>query len=157
MISSLKRQGLYEVSIGLGKESYEYENDWIIDGGRAYGTICEAFSPSLHYLIDSGEYPKDLQTKLDRTFGKHNEDHNGNLDITQYDKIYYSKFSSSTLFDEVVQYEEEVESSPWSIRIEENLIGVTPSPASMKFYEISDISSSHIYDPKEDIRIYVTE
>ena len=27
MISSLKRQGLYEVSIGLGKYSYEYEND----------------------------------------------------------------------------------------------------------------------------------
>ena len=26
MISSLKRQGLYEVSIGLGKEYYEYEN-----------------------------------------------------------------------------------------------------------------------------------
>ena len=27
MISSLKRQDLYEVSIGLGKESYENEND----------------------------------------------------------------------------------------------------------------------------------
>ena len=27
MISSLKRQGLYEVSIGLGRESYKYENE----------------------------------------------------------------------------------------------------------------------------------
>ena len=27
MIASLKRQGLYEVSIRLGKDSYEYEND----------------------------------------------------------------------------------------------------------------------------------
>ena len=27
MISSIKRQGLYEVFIGLGKESYEDEND----------------------------------------------------------------------------------------------------------------------------------
>ena len=27
MIASLKRQGLYEVSIELGKESYKYEND----------------------------------------------------------------------------------------------------------------------------------
>ena len=51
MIASLKRQGLYEVSIGLGKEYHEYENDWLNDGDRAYGTICEAFSPSLCYLI----------------------------------------------------------------------------------------------------------
>ena len=27
MIASLKRQGLYEVCMGLGKESYEYEKD----------------------------------------------------------------------------------------------------------------------------------
>ena len=27
MISSIKRQGLYEVSIKIGKEYYEYEND----------------------------------------------------------------------------------------------------------------------------------
>ena len=31
MIAYLKRQGLYEVSIGLGKESYEYKNDWLND------------------------------------------------------------------------------------------------------------------------------
>ena len=30
MIASLKRQGLYEVSMGLGKESYEYEKDQIM-------------------------------------------------------------------------------------------------------------------------------
>ena len=35
MISSLKRQGLYEVSIGIDKESYEDENDWINDGDRS--------------------------------------------------------------------------------------------------------------------------
>ena len=40
MIASLKRQGLYEVSIGLGKESYEYENDLLNDGDRDFGTIC---------------------------------------------------------------------------------------------------------------------
>ena len=44
MIASLKRQGLYEVSMGLGKESYEYEKDWINDGDRAYGEICGTFS-----------------------------------------------------------------------------------------------------------------
>ena len=84
MISSMKRQGLNEVSMGLGEESYEYENDWINDGDRAYGTICMDFwrSPSLHYLIDSVEYPKDPWTELDRTFGKHNDDHYSTFEIT---------------------------------------------------------------------------
>ena len=53
MIASLKRQGLYEVSMGLGKESYEYEKYWINDGDRAYGSICGTFSRSfLIYLIE---------------------------------------------------------------------------------------------------------
>ena len=60
MIASLKRQGLYEVSMGLGKESYEYEKEWLNDSDRAFGTICLALSPSLHYLVKSAKYPKDL-------------------------------------------------------------------------------------------------
>ena len=75
MISSLKRQDLYEVSIGIGKESYEDENEWLNDGGRAFGRICLTFSPSSVYLNDYAEYPKDISTELDRTFGKNNEDH----------------------------------------------------------------------------------
>ena len=51
--ASLKRQGLYEVSIGLGKESYENENDWMNDVDRYFGAICLALSPSLRYLIGS--------------------------------------------------------------------------------------------------------
>ena len=60
MIASLKRRGLYEVSIGLGKESYENDNDWLNDGDRYFGAICLAPSPNLRYLIGSAEYPKDL-------------------------------------------------------------------------------------------------
>ena len=60
MISSLKRQDIYEVSIGIGKESYEDENDWLNYGDRDFGTICLALSPILRYLIDFVEYPKDL-------------------------------------------------------------------------------------------------
>ena len=56
MIASLKRQGLYEVSIGIGKESYEYGNDWLNDGDRAYGAICGTFSPSL--VIELIEFAK---------------------------------------------------------------------------------------------------
>ena len=75
---------LYELSIGLGKECYEYENDWLNDGDRAsaFGKIYLAFSPSLRYLIDYAEYPMDLWTELDRTFGKHNVDHYSNLEST---------------------------------------------------------------------------
>ena len=106
MISSLKRQDLYEVSIGIGKEYYEYENHWINDGDRAFGMICMAFSPSLCYLIDFVEYPKDLLTELDRTFGKNNEDHYRNFERTaSTTRILYSKVSTSILSSEVVQDE----------------------------------------------------
>ena len=102
MIASLKWQGFYEVSIGLGKESYEDENEWLNDHDRAFGTICFTFSPSLCYLIDSAEYPKDLWTKLDRKFGKHNEDNYRNLESTpSTTRVLYSKFSASTLSNDV--------------------------------------------------------
>ena len=108
MIASLKRQGLYEVSIGLGKKSYENDNDWLNDGDRAFGAIGLALSPILYYLIGSIEYPKDLWTKLERTFGKNNEDHNRNLEIkTKTKRFIYSKLSASTPYDEFVQDEEE--------------------------------------------------
>ena len=51
MISYLKRQGLYDLSIGIGKESYKYENDWLNDGDKAFAKLCLAFSPILRYLI----------------------------------------------------------------------------------------------------------
>ena len=107
MIASLKRQGLYEVSMGLGKESYEYENDLLNYGDRYYGTICMAFwrSPSLRYLNDFAESPKNIWTKLDRTFGKHNEDYYINLESTfRTTRVLYSKFLAFTLSNEVVQY-----------------------------------------------------
>ena len=44
MIAYLKRQGIYDVSVVLGKESYEDENDWINDGDRYFGTICHGKS-----------------------------------------------------------------------------------------------------------------
>ena len=61
MIASLKRQGIYEVSMGLGKYSHEYEKYQLNDGDRAYGPICGTFSRSLLIdLIEFAEYPKDL-------------------------------------------------------------------------------------------------
>ena len=108
VIASLKRRGLYEVSIGLGKESYQNENYWLNDGDRYFGEICLALSPSLRYLIGSAEYPKDLWTKLDKNFVKHNEDHNITLERTPITTIILDpKVSASTLSNQVVQNEEE--------------------------------------------------
>ena len=107
-------------------------------------------SPILRYLVKSVEYPKDLWTKLDRTFGKHNEENNSNLEIMpNTTRVIYSKFSASTLSNEVVQDEEEAKSSTQSIRIEDSLLTVTPSPDALKFHEIYDISSPHIYETEE--------
>ena len=100
MISSLKRQGIYEVYIGLGKESYEDDNDSLNDGDRYFGTIFLSFSPRLCYLIDFVEYPKDIWIELDRTFGKHNEDNYSNLERTPSTKrVISSKLLASILSD----------------------------------------------------------
>ena len=100
MIAYMKRRGLYEVSIGIGKESYDNENHQLNDGDRYFGAIYLALSPSLRYLTKSVEYPKDFQTKLDRTFVKHNEDHNRTLESTPNTTIVlYSKLLASILSD----------------------------------------------------------
>ena len=84
---------------------------------------------------------------MDRTFGKHNEDHYSTFERTLSTiRVLDSKFSASTLSDEVVQDEEEAESSTQLIQIEESLPVVTPYLDALEFYEISDISSSHMDD-----------
>ena len=78
------------------------------------------------------------------------------------DKIQHDEFNNvlnfpSSISKKFIQDEEEAQSSTQSIQIEESLLGVTPSPAALEVYEISDISSSHIADQEEDIQISVTE
>ena len=108
MISYLKRQCIYEVSIGIGKGSYKDDNDWLNDGDIYFGTICLVFSPSFLYLIDSVEYPKDIWKKMDRTFGKYNEDHYNNWEIIpSTTRVIYSKVPASIISDEIFQDEEE--------------------------------------------------
>ena len=98
MIASLKIQDIYEVSIGIGKESYDNENDQLNDGDAAFGEIVLSLSPGLRYLTKFVEYPKDLWTKLDRTFGKIDEDHNSTLESTSITiRVPNPKFYTSTL------------------------------------------------------------
>ena len=116
--------------------------------------MCIAISPSMCYLKMSVKNPKDLWTKLDRIFGKHSEDHNRTLESTSSTIIVLDpKFLASTLSVEFVQDEEVAKSSTQSIRIEESLLAVTPSPDAPEVYEISDMSSPHMYETEEDIKI----
>ena len=113
---------------------------------------CLLLSPSLCYLIGSAKYPKDLWTKLDRTFGNINEDNNSTLERTSSTiRVLDPKFLASALTDEVVQDEEEAQYSTESIRIEESLLEVTHSPNAPEVYEIYDISFSHM----DDIEKYI--
>ena len=112
MITSLKRQDLYDVSIGLGEESYESKNDWLNACDGAFGTIGLALSPRLRYLTRSVEYPKDLWTKLDTKFGNIDEDHNSTLERTSNTiRVLDPKLLAYTLSAEVFQDEEEAKSS----------------------------------------------
>ena len=67
----LKRQCLFDVSIGAlnEPESYEENIDWINNCDRDYGIMCLGMSPNIHHLIDSDEYPFYLWKNLDKYFG----------------------------------------------------------------------------------------
>ena len=60
------------------------------------------------------------------------------------DKIKHDEFIPSPTEKQIVKDEEEAEFSLQSIRIEESLLGVNPSPATLEVYDISDISSPHM-------------
>ena len=152
MFVFLNRQDLYLVSDGFGRESFKSENDQLNACDAAFGIMKLALSPSLHYLSRSIKDPQEIWTRLDRTFGMIYEDHNITLETTSSTiSILDPKISASTFSDEVVQDEEEAETSTQSIRIEDSVHAVTPSPDAPEVHEISDISSSHISETKEDI------
>ena len=100
----LRRQKLFSVSIGLGRNSFESDNDWLKAKDKAFEIMELALSPSMRYHSRSIKDPQELWARLDRTFGS-------------TWSILDPKISASTLSDEVVQDEEEVEASTQSIRI----------------------------------------
>ena len=63
-------------------------------------------------------------------------------------RILHDEFMPSPTEKKMVKDEEEAQFSLQSIRIEERLLGVTPSPAAPKVYEIYNISYLHMDDPK---------
>ena len=51
-------------------------------------------------------------------------------------RVLYSKLLASNFSDEVFHDEEEAKYSSQSIQIQESLLGVTPSPTTLKVYDI---------------------
>ena len=140
MIGFLHRRKLFWVSDGLGRNSFESEDDWINAKDVAFEIMKMALSPILRYLSRSIKDPHELWTRLERTFGMIDEDHNSTWESTSSTiSILDSKVSASPLFDEVVQDEEEAKAFTQSIRVEDNLHAVTPSPDAPEVYEIYDI------------------
>ena len=104
MSTYLKRECLFDVSIGvlIERESYEENIYWINDCDRYYGIMCLAMSPKIHHLIDSVEYPFELWNNLDKYFGVQkvedeawSEPRISSCALSQY-------VSTSTVSDEVV-------------------------------------------------------
>ena len=99
------------MTIGLSEECFS-ENDWLNKCDANFGSITLGLSPSLRYLSRSIEDPKELWTRLDRTFGMIDEDCNSNLErIFSTISILNPKLLAYTLSDEVVQDEEEAKAS----------------------------------------------
>ena len=76
MCAYLKRQCLYDVSIGAVREleSCQEKDAWLNDNDRAYGTIFLAIPPTMRYLLDSVDYPFELWINLDEALGMQQKD-----------------------------------------------------------------------------------
>ena len=67
MCAYLKRQCLYDVSIGAMREpeSCQEKCDWLNDNDTAYGTMCLAIPPTMRYRFYFVDYPFELWRNLD--------------------------------------------------------------------------------------------
>ena len=71
MCAYLKRQCLYDVSIGAVREleSCQEKDACLNDNDRAYGTMCLAIPPTMCYLLDSVDYPFNIWRNIDEDLG----------------------------------------------------------------------------------------
>ena len=76
IIAYIKRHELFDVSIGVVAipESDDERSIWFVDCDRAYGAMCLAIPPRMRYLIDGVAFPSEIWSKLDKLFGKQNEE-----------------------------------------------------------------------------------
>ena len=104
MTICLRRQKLYSVSNGFGRNSFESDNDWLKAKDKAFEIMELALSPSMRYLSRSIKDRQELWTRLDRTFGS-------TWSTSSTISILDSKFLTSNLSDKFFQDEDEAEAS----------------------------------------------
>ena len=63
MVAYIQRNDILDVSFGVGKESYEKEEDCLNDCDKAYGIMGMVMSHDMRYLMQSVEYPFELWRK----------------------------------------------------------------------------------------------
>ena len=70
MSACLKRQCLFDVSVGAlsEPESYEEKINWLNNYDSAYGIMCLGMSPNINHLKDFVEYPFELWKNFKKTF-----------------------------------------------------------------------------------------
>ena len=71
MCAYIKRQCLYDVSIGAVREpkSCQEKDAWLNDNDRAYGTMCLATPPTMCYILVFANYPFDIWRNLYESLG----------------------------------------------------------------------------------------
>ena len=73
MVAYLESHDLLDVSFEAGKESYEYENDWLDHSERAYARMCMETTPNMFYLMEFVQYQFKLWRNIDKSFGVQKE------------------------------------------------------------------------------------
>ena len=76
MIAFLKSHELFDVSIGVVAmpESNHEKSIWFNNCNRAYGAMCLAIPPRMRYRIDVVEFPSEIWSRLDKSFGQQTEE-----------------------------------------------------------------------------------
>ena len=117
MVAYLEIHEIFDFSIGYVEthQYHEEKNDCINDCDSAYEKMCQAMSPKMRCLIDSIEYPFELQSNLDRDFYVQKEVDDTLSESITSSSVLPSNILASTLSDEVVQVEEMAESSTHSV------------------------------------------
>ena len=71
MIAYLKSHELFDVSIGVVEmpKSDDAKSIWFNNRDRAYEAMCLAIPHRIHYLIDVVEFPSEIWSRLDKSFG----------------------------------------------------------------------------------------
>ena len=76
MIAYLKSHELFDVCIGVVAmpESDDEKSIWFNNCDREYGSMCLDIPPKMRYLIDVVEFPSEIWSRLDKSFGQQTEE-----------------------------------------------------------------------------------